>query len=120
MTASDDAKPLAGTVFNARQVRLLKLAVIVMGLVLVGGVVALLSVIVYQARQLGTTGADGAAAPAAGAPLELPLPPGADVSRLALDGDRLAVQVDGPQGREILVLDLKSGAVLARVRLRPQ
>ncbi len=118
MTASDDAKPLAGTVFTARQVRLLKLAVVVMGLVLVGGLVALVSVIVYQATHLGTTGA--ATAPAAGGQIDLPLPPGADVSQLALDGDRLAVQVEGPQGREILVLDLKSGTVLARVRLRPQ
>ena len=40
---------LTGTVFTARQVRILKIAVIVMGVLLVGGFAFVLAAIVYQA-----------------------------------------------------------------------
>ena len=44
-----DNTPLPGTVFTPRQVRVLKIAVIVMGLLLVGGFAFVLAAIVYQA-----------------------------------------------------------------------
>jgi len=46
-----DNTPIPGTVFTPRQVRVLKVAVIVMGLLLVGGFAFVLAAIVYQASR---------------------------------------------------------------------
>lgn len=130
VASEPDNTPLPGTVFTPRQVRALKIAVIVMGILLVGGFAFVLAAIVYQASRLGEP-----AAPVAGsAPvaatiststalpegLELAIPKGATVTTLALDGDRLAVHLVGPAGAEIAVIDLASGKVLARVKLKPE
>jgi hypothetical protein len=125
VASEPDNTPLPGTVFNPRQVRLLKIAVIVMGILLVAGFAFVLAAIVYQASRLG----DGAAPVGAtvsqpmalpeGLAAELPIPQGAEVTTLALDGDRLAVHLKSQAGAEIAVIDLRSGKVLARVRLKP-
>ena len=47
--AQDDKLP--GTVFSGRQVRILKIAVIAMGILLVGGFAFVLAAIVYQASR---------------------------------------------------------------------
>lgn len=122
MTADtpSQSEPLPGTVFNARQARILKIAVIVMGLMLVAGFVALLGAIVYQASRSGESASAPAAAPPAGETRALAVPAGAEISRIAMDGDRLAVHLSGPSGSEIVVLDMRTGAVLSRVRLRPE
>lgn len=120
-------EPVAGTVFNARQVRLLKIAVIVMGVLLVGGFAFVLSAIVYQASQLGKSdpvaegGSAGPARPAGGAlapEIALPVGAGTTVSGVTLDGRRMAVQLDGPNGSEIAVIDLGSGRIVSRVKLK--
>ncbi|MGI9382710.1 MAG: hypothetical protein ACR2PO_06115 [Methyloligellaceae bacterium] len=122
-------EPVAGTVFNARQVRLLKIAVIVMGILLVGGFAFVLSAIVYQASKLGKSepvreGTSAGPARPAGlvlAPeIRLPVGAGTTVSGVTLDGSRMAVQLDGPNGPEIAVIDLGSGRIVSRVRLRPK
>ncbi len=116
-----DAEPIPGTVFNARQVRILKRAVIAMGILLVGGFVLVLSAIVYQASRLGESGAPEAARAAAGLPaaeIAVPVGAGTTVSGVTLDGDRMAVQLDGPDGAEIAVIDLASGRMVSRVRLK--
>src|SRR5262245_64982692 len=76
-------KPLPGTVFTPRQVRVLKIAVIVMGLLLVGGFAFVLAAIVYQASHGGQDGAV-AAAPPGGVAGELGIPKDASVTALAL------------------------------------
>ena len=53
MASEPDNTPLPGTVFTPRQVRMLKIAVIVMGLLLVGGFAFVLAAIVYQASRGG-------------------------------------------------------------------
>jgi len=110
-----DNTPLPGTVFTPRQVRVLKAAVIVMGILLVGGFAFVLAAIVYQASKGGqsTAGTEAVAA-------ELPIPKDATVSTLALDGDRLALHLQSSAGPEIVVVDLKTGKTLARIRLKPQ
>ena len=105
-----DNTPLPGTVFSPRQVRLLKVAVIVMGLLLVGGFAFVLAAIVYQASRGGQDGATGGAA-ANG--VELPV-------AKDLDGDRLAIHLNSGAGPEIAVVDLKTGKIVARIRLKPQ
>ena len=39
---------------------------------------------------------------------------------MSLDGNRLALQLNGGEGPEIVVLDLQSGKIVARVKLKPQ
>jgi hypothetical protein len=116
-----DNTPLPGTVFTPRQVRVLKVAVIVMGLLLVGGFAFVLAAIVYQASGGGQDRAVGAGAGALnGVESELPIPKDATVTSLALDGDRLALHLNSAAGPEVVVVDLKSGKVVARIRLKPQ
>ncbi len=124
-----DNTPLPGTVFTPRQVRVLKIAVIVMGLLLVGGFAFVLAAIVYQASQGGQAtpsaeaeAAAGAGSSGAGTPAlsELPIPKDATVTSLALDGDRLALHLNSPAGGEIAVIDVATGKVLARIRLKPE
>jgi hypothetical protein len=113
-----DNTPLPGTVFTPRQVRVLKMAVIVMGLLLVGGFAFVLAVIVYQASK----GGEGPAVAKAigGMETALPIPKDATITSIALDGDRLALHLNSAAGPEIAVVDLKTGKLVARIRLAPQ
>ena len=114
-----DNTPLPGTVFTPRQVRVLKIAVIVMGLLLVSGFAFVLAAIVYQASSGGQSGGrSGAGASLNGVDSELLIPKDATVTSLALDGDRLALHLNSPAGPEIAVIDLKTGKVISRIRLR--
>jgi hypothetical protein len=117
-----DNTPLPGTVFTPRQVRALKVAVTVMGLLLVGGFAFVLAAIVYQASRGGQGGAVGAGAGASlnSVESELPIPKDATVTSLALDGDRLALHLNSAAGPEVVVVDIKTGKVVARIRLKPQ
>ena len=110
-------KPLPGTVFTPRQVRALKIAVIVLGILLVGGFAFVLAAIVYQAsggRQ------SSAPAPAEATLAELHVPKDATVGTLTLDGERLALHLQSSEGSEIVVIDLATGTTLARIRLKPE
>ncbi len=122
--ASDpDNTPLPGTVFTPRQVRGLKIAVIVMGVLLVGGFAFVMAAIVYQASKLGGKTADEpgpAAAPVSAPEATLIIPPDATVTSLALDGDRLALHLQSSAGAEIAVIDVVSGKVLSRIKLEPR
>jgi len=120
-----DNTPLPGTVFTPRQVRVLKIAVIVMGILLVGGFAVVVAGAVYQASQLGSNKAQTPAlapAPAAlpGVQTELAIPSGATVTAMALDGDRLALHLKSSTGPEVLVIDVPTGKVISRIRLKAQ
>jgi hypothetical protein len=114
-----DNTPLPGTVFTPRQVRALKIAVIVMGILLVGGFAFVLAAIVYQASKGGQSGTGLPVVPS-GVETALPVPKDATVTALSLDGDRLALHFNSAEGTEIAVIDLKTGQVVARVKLKPQ
>jgi hypothetical protein len=114
-----DNTPLPGTVFTPRQVRVLKIVVIVMGILLVGGFAFVMAAIVYQASKVGQ-GAAVVGAASGGLDAELAIPSEATVGALSLDGDRLALHVQSAAGPEIIVIDLKTGKVAARIRLKPQ
>jgi hypothetical protein len=117
VASEPDNTPLPGTVFTPRQVRVLKVAVIVMGLLLVGGFAFVLAAIVYQASRGGQD--RGAGTPEAVA-AELAIPKDATIGSLSLDGDRLALHLNSALGPEIVVIDLATGAVVARVKLKAQ
>jgi hypothetical protein len=114
--------PLPGSVFKPRQVRLLKIAVIVMGVLLVGGFAFVLAAIVYQASHPRQASMGTAASLDAGrvAGIDLSVTKDASVAAMSLDGDRLALHLTSSEGPEIVVIDLGSGKVVARVRLKPQ
>ena len=123
MTVLDepDNRPLPGTVFTPRQVRVLKIAVIVMGLLLVGGFALVLAAIVYQASRGGQDAAIApAAAPMGGVETELLVGKDTSVTALSLDGDRLALHLNSAAGPEIAVVDLRSGKIVARIKLKPE
>jgi len=123
VTSEPDNRPLPGTMFTPRQVQVLKIAVIVLGILLVGGFAFVLAAIVYQASHPAQDAVAQHPAMAAGEgarAIDLPMAPGANVAGLSLDGNRLAVQLDGPSGAEIAVIDLASGKIVARVKLKPQ
>ena len=48
-------------------------------------------------------------------PAGIALSPGAHVAAMALDGDRLAVRVEGPAGAEVVIYDLAAGEVVQRI-----
>jgi hypothetical protein len=114
--------PVPGSVFTPRQVRLLKIAVIVMGVLLVGGFAFVLAAIVYQASHPRQASMGTAASLDAGRAASIDLPVGKDaaLAAMSLDGDRLALDLTSSEGPEIVVIDLGSGTVVARVRLKPQ
>lgn len=114
---------VTGTVFSPRQVRILKIAVILMGILLVGGFAFVLAAIVYQASRpaqdktaLSATALSGEGT----LDVDLAVPREATVTGLALDGNRLAVTLGGAATPEIIVIDFASGKIVARLRLKPQ
>lgn len=54
------------------------------------------------------------------APAPLILPPGADITSMALDGNRLAVRIDGKDGGAIVVYDLASGTAVQSIEIKRQ
>ncbi len=117
VTSEPDNTPLPGTVFTPRQVRVLKIAVIVMGILLVGGFAFVMAAIVYQASKLGEKTSD-APPPAVAALSELVIPADATITSMALDGDRLALHLQTETGPEIAVIDVTTGKVLSRIALK--
>lgn len=122
-TAVDpDNTPLEGSVLTPRQVRLLKVAVVVMGVMLLAGLAAVIAGMIYQASKVGKKPSSVAAQAAAGNGIAdagaLTLPEGGAVSSMALDGDRLAVHLTAPGGGEIAIVDLTTGKVLSRIKLQ--
>jgi len=97
---------------------MLKIAVIVMGILLVGGFAFVIAVIAYQASNLGhDRPAATATATVPGVETALTIPEGATVTSMALDGDRLALHLKSNAGTEIAVIDLTTGKVISRIRL---
>ena len=50
---------------------------------------------------------------------DVPVPDGANVAGITLDGDRMAVHIVKGADHEIIVLDTRKGTVVSRVRLWP-
>lgn len=103
-----------GTGWSERNLRLLKLAVYIMGALIVLGTIALVSAIVMKAGRLEE------ARPRGFGELVVAVPEGATVTQSRLDGDRLAIDISTPQGPEVVIVDVRRGLVLGRVKLKPQ
>lgn len=111
-TEPDTAAPL-----SERQLRWLKRAVIVMGILLVAGFIVIVARIVYLIANQPVAAEVPAAALARDA--ALPLPAGAVVRQVSLSGNRVAIHYDTPTGGAIAVVDLVSGRIVSRLTLPP-
>lgn len=103
--------------------RALKVIVIVMGVLLVAGIVALGFAVQYRLNHPRATAA--ALGPATGpgilATTTLDLPAGARIVGAEASGDRLVVRVAlSGGGEELIVLNLATGTPVSTVILRPQ
>ena len=115
--SASDASPAASAIppmYTPSQMRLLKIAVIVMGVILLLGFVAVIGRIVWLVNSAPRPAAGAAAllpAPPLGQPAPIALPKGATVRHIALSGSRLAVHYEGPEGAAVRILDLSAGGV---------
>ncbi|HXF54406.1 MAG TPA: hypothetical protein VNK52_09820 [Hyphomicrobiaceae bacterium] len=106
MTDVSDTGPL-----KPAHVRLLKIAVVTMGILILAGFGAVVLRIAHLASNLS----EGGSAPGnIELRARLALPPGAVIRLMALSGDRLALHYDGPEGAGIAVVNLSTGAVVSR------
>jgi hypothetical protein len=108
--------------------RALKVAVVVMGVLIIGGT-GLLGVLIAR-RMSGAPHPVASTSPvsnpvsglAAGAPVRdvlLDEASGTRVANTVLSGDRMAVTLQGGGPDRVVVLDLRNGRIVARVSLRP-
>ena len=107
-----------GIILGDRHMRMLRIAVIAMGVVLVLGFIAVIARIVYlvnRGEETTTTISQPVRETA-----RLALPAGASVRNLSLTGQRLAVHYEGPGGSGILVLDLQTGQPVSRIEIVPE
>jgi hypothetical protein len=121
-----DQEPLYGSVFNSRQVRTLKIVVIVMTILLVLGFALLIAGLYYQASKIGEE-PEGREATrertvqtGAGGEVTVPVPAGAEVERIMADGGRVILHLKGPGTDEIVIVDTARGNAVTRLRLSPR
>lgn len=92
-------------------VRILKWVVIVLGVLLLAALVTVFGVIGYRLARPKPE------PPAAEAAIGLAVRPGTEIGQIELDGNRLAVEMRHASGGELVVIDVRSGKVLSRIRL---
>lgn len=90
--------------------RFLEATVYVMGGLLVVMLIVLIGGIAWKVKQRGS------APPEQARLVELGLPAGAAVNHVSIDGDRVAVTT----AAEIIVVDVRKGAIVARLKLRAE
>lgn len=117
-TAKTDHRGTDGAPAAPRFVGALKIAVIVMGLLIVAGLATVVARVIYLASGGGTQG--GMPAGPVRPEARLTLPSGAVVRQTTLSGDRVAVHYDSPAGGGIVILDLTTGRILNRIELSPE
>jgi uncharacterized protein DUF6476 len=93
----------------------LKILVVVMGVMLIVGFVALLAVIAGRVSRSGS--ALNAPRPFATTPIDIPR--GARIEAMTAGTDRLILGLALPEGgRQLLVIDMATGALLGTIELR--
>ncbi|MEJ0097354.1 MAG: hypothetical protein WDM84_04690 [Bauldia sp.] len=94
---------------------------LIAGLTLGLGILAVFAAILYRIATLDTTPAAKAMAPNALVPAvslaAIGLPTDAKLVSTALDADRLALTYETTDGAEVVVVDTRSGAVVERLKI---
>ena len=120
MTPAAGTPAPTGTEPEPPFVRSLKIAVVVMGIMIVLGLVGVIARIVYLASSSPRSSAGTAASARIAPATSLAVPVGHVVKQISLSGDRLAIHYDGPAGGGVAIVDLASGHVLGRLQLVPE
>lgn len=105
--------------FTPAQIRLLRFAVIGMGVIIVFALIAIMARIFYLATGR-TSSSHSTSIAAIAAESRIALPAGASVRSIAIAGDRLAVHYEGPAGTGIAVLNLATGEAATRINIVPE
>ncbi|MGH8584415.1 MAG: DUF6476 family protein [Gammaproteobacteria bacterium] len=92
-------------------VRILKWVVIVLGVFLIAALVTVFGVIGYRLARPKPQLAPGETA------IALPVRPGTEIGQFDLDGNRIAVHLRHQTESELVVIDVRSGKVLSRIKL---
>jgi hypothetical protein len=128
---------IPGTIFNERQARILKVAVIVMGVMLVIGFAVLIGLIAYRASQPKTPpepiAPAGVQVPQAALPQAPPttistpraltasIPKGAKHISSTVNGNRLIITLQTPQdGLQLMLFDLHNWRLIGTAKLTPE
>jgi hypothetical protein len=96
--------------------RLLKIVVISMGLLLVLGFAVVVATIIKRASHPGEAAAGFAGRFGVS---DVHVEPGERVRSMTMTDEKLAVHVGNDKGEEIVIISVKTGAELGRIRLRP-
>ncbi|HWL82212.1 MAG TPA: DUF6476 family protein [Roseomonas sp.] len=94
-------------------VRALKILVVVMGVMIIVGTVALVVALVQRSH----TAMTGLSSGAVSTDLALRQPAGTQISQIAVLNGQLAVWVERPDGGRILLVDPQGGRVAGEIRL---
>jgi hypothetical protein len=120
MSQQADQTSASPTAAGGAYVLTLKIAVTVMGIMIVAGVALVIARIAYLVSA-SQTQSPVSIEQARGAPgVRLAVPPGALVRQISLSGDRLAVHYEGPGNAGIAVINLATGGVLSRIEVVPE
>lgn len=111
---------MTGIVLGERQIRMLRIAVIAMGVILVLGFITVIARIVYLVNRGSDTGTATTISQPMPDKARLALPTGASVRHISLAGQRLAVHYESPGGSGIVILDLQTGRPVSRVEIVPE
>jgi hypothetical protein len=111
---TDNQQPGEGDTPPQPGLRFLEVTVYIMGGLLVIMLVVLLGGIAWKATHKGPE------EPAKASLVEIATPAGATISNVTLDGNTMAVHVVSGTVHEVVVIDTKKGAVISRVRLKPE
>ena len=95
--------------------RFLEMTVYIMGGLLVIMLVALLGGIAWK-----VTRGKAPEEPAKASLVEIATPAGAMITDVTMDGNTMAVHVVAGAAHEVVVVDTRKGAIISRVRLKPE
>jgi hypothetical protein len=115
--AFDEEEPLDPTLerVQARLRRLMLIAGLTLGL----GILAVLGAMLYRINGLSTTARPLAAGAAVAVDLAAAgLPADARLVSSALDGDRVALTYEGAAGNQVVIIDVRSAVVVGRLILK--
>lgn len=112
---TDNQQPDMGDTPPQPGLRFLEMTVYIMGGLLVIMLVVLLGGIAWKA-----TRGKAPEAPPKASLVEIGVPAGATIGAVTLDGNSMAVQVTAGGTQEVVVVDTKKGAIVSRVKLKPE
>jgi len=105
-----------GDVPDARQIRVLKIVVIGLGILLLIG----FGVVIARIAHLATQSGRGLSGTGVLQDINVALPSGAVVRNTTVSGDRLTVQFESPHQTGIVVINLTTGQVISRIGFSPE